>query len=265
MEPEFTIPTDGNRLRQILTNLIENALKFTNEGSVDFGYKLHKNEDPPYIEFFVRDTGIGIPKAMHTTIFERFRQVDDTATRKYGGTGLGLTIARNLSRLLGGEIWLESEEGKGTTFFVRLPLPSTKPTIIRPTAPKKVAPVQQRWEGKKILVVEDEESNFMLMERFLKSTGTTITWARNGVEAIDLVKTNHYDLVLMDVRMPIIDGYETTQVIRKTHKDLVIIAQTAFALKGEREKSLEAGCNNYIAKPINVSELFTIMAQYLNK
>jgi PAS domain S-box-containing protein len=265
MEPEFTIPTDGNRLRQILTNLIENALKFTNEGSVDFGYKLHKNDDPPYIEFFVRDTGIGIPKAMHTTIFERFRQVDDTATRKYGGTGLGLTIARNLSRLLGGEIWLESEEGKGTTFFVRLPLPSTKPMVIRPSAPKKVAPVQQRWDGKKILVVEDEESNFMLMERFLKSTGTSITWARNGVEAIDLVKTNHYDLVLMDVRMPIIDGYETTQVIRKTHKDLVIIAQTAFALKGEREKSLEAGCNNYIAKPINVSELFTILAQYLNK
>jgi PAS domain S-box-containing protein len=265
LAPEFTIPTDGNRLRQILTNLIENALKFTEEGHVDFGYQIRNQEDPPYIEFFVRDTGIGIPKEMHAAIFERFRQVDDTATRKYGGTGLGLTISRNLTRLLGGEIWLESEVKKGTTFFVRLPLPSSRTEESKKLVSKpSVSPLHHKWKGKSILVVEDEESNYLLMERFFKNTGVILTWAKNGVEAIELVKSNQYDAVLMDIRMPIIDGYETTQAIRKTNKELIIIAQTAFALKGEREKSLAAGCNNYIAKPINVSELFTILSPYLN-
>lgn len=265
-EPEFTIPTDGNRLRQILTNLIENAIKFTDEGSVEFGYTLdQKNPQSPYIEFFVRDSGIGIPKEKHALIFERFRQADDTATRKYGGTGLGLTIARNLTRLLGGEIWLESEPGKGTTFYLRLPLPSKQNTITPVAIQKTAAPASHKWLDKSILVVEDEESNFILMERFLKNTGVKITWARNGVEAIDLVKKERFDVVMMDIRMPIIDGYETTQAIRQFDTDLIIIAQTAFALKGEREKSLAAGCNNYLAKPIDVSELMTILAKYLNK
>jgi CheY-like chemotaxis protein len=264
-EPEFTIPTDGNRLRQILTNLIENAIKFTDEGSVEFGYTLdQKNPVSPYIEFFVRDTGIGIPKDKHALIFERFRQADDTATRKYGGTGLGLTIARNLTRLLGGEIWLESEPGKGTTFYLRLPHPSKQNSITPAAVQKSSAPASHKWLDKSILVVEDEESNFILMERFLKNTGVKITWARNGVEAIDLVKKERFDVVLMDIRMPIIDGYETTQAIRQFDTDLVVIAQTAFALKGEREKSLAAGCNNYLAKPIDVSELMTILAKYLN-
>lgn len=264
-EPEFTIPTDGNRLRQILTNLIENALKFTERGFVDFGYVLNPQSPEPCIEFFVKDTGIGISPENHSLIFERFRQADDTATRKYGGTGLGLTISRNLARLLGGEIWLDSEEGKGTTFYLRLPLPSSNVApSVHPRNPKPVTGARQKWPGKSILVVEDEESNYFLLERILRNTGMKITWAHNGIEAIELIKQHPYDIVMMDVRMPILDGYETTQAIRKFNTDLVIIAQTAFALKGEREKALAAGCSNYIAKPIDISELYTILAKYLN-
>ena len=264
LTPEFTIMTDGNRLRQIMTNLIENALKFTEEGHVDFGYALNYNVPAPFIEFFVRDTGIGIPKEMHNVVFERFRQVDDTATRKYGGTGLGLTISRNLTRLLGGEIWLESDKGKGTTFYMRLPLSTSKSAVIKPTSPKPSVTSAQKWQNKALLIVEDEESNYFLLDRILRNTGIKMVWAKNGIEAVDLCEKQHFDAILMDIRMPIMDGYETTQAIRKKHKDLVIIAQTAYALKGEREKSIAAGCNNYIAKPIDTSELLTIMGKYLN-
>ena len=262
--PEFTIMTDGNRLRQIMTNLIENALKFTEEGHVDFGYVLNSNDPAPCIEFFVKDTGIGIPKEMHSVVFERFRQVDDTATRKYGGTGLGLTISRNLTRLLGGEIWLESEKGKGTTFYMRLPLSSSKSAGNKPMAPKPIVTSAQKWQNKAVLIVEDEESNYFLLDRILRNTGVKLVWAKNGIEAIDFCEKQHFDTILMDIRMPVMDGYETTQAIRKKYKNLVIIAQTAYALKGEREKSIAAGCDNYISKPIDTSELLTILGKYLN-
>ena len=265
LAPEFTILTDGNRLRQIMTNLIENALKFTEEGHVDFGYNLKSQDKEPTIEFFVRDTGIGIPKEMHSVIFERFRQVDDSATRKYGGTGLGLTISRNLTRLLGGEIWLDSDKGKGTTFYVRLPLLTSKTVDFKLNKSKTSATSSQKWQDKKLLIAEDEESNYFLLARILRNTGIKIVWAKNGVEAVDFCNSEHFDVILMDIRMPLLDGYEATQAIRKKDKNIVIIAQTAYALKGEREKSLDAGCNNYIAKPIDTSELLTILGKYLNK
>ena len=263
-DPDFTILTDANRLRQIMTNLIENGLKFTDEGCVEFGYKLKYIESSPYIEFFVQDTGIGIPREMHDIIFERFRQVDDTATRKYGGAGLGLTISRNLTHLLGGRISIESEHGKGTTFNILLPLHLITAKFVETAVPKQVASSAYKWSEKAILIVEDEGSNFILLDRMLRPTGVKIIWSKNGMDAIDLCNSQLFDLVLMDIRMPIMDGYETTQIIKKDHNNLPIIAQTAYALKGEREKSIAAGCDNYISKPIDSRELLAMVGKYLN-
>ncbi len=263
-DKDFSIRTDGNRLRQILTNLIENALKFTHEGFVEFGYTFKNKESEPFIEFFVRDTGIGIPQEMHDIIFERFRQVDDTNTRKYGGTGLGLTISKNLVKLLGGEIQLLSEHGKGTTFYVLFPLQLSKPMLPESTKSVYPLPSTHLWSEKNILVVEDEDSNFMLLDRILKRTGAKLIWAKNGLDAIEYCNNQHFDLVLMDIRMPGMDGYEATQAIKKNHKHLPIIAQTAYALKGERENSLAAGCDNYISKPIDAKELLAMLEKYIN-
>lgn len=264
MDKDFSILTDGNRLRQVLTNLIENALKFTDEGFVEFGYTLKNIGMDSFIEFFVRDTGIGIPEEMHSIIFERFRQVDDTNTRKYGGTGLGLTISKNLVRLLGGEIRLESEHGTGTVFYVLFPLQVTPVKITEMVKAIPATPTAQIWGSKNILVVEDEDSNYFLLDRILRRTGVKLTWAKNGMDAIELCDNQHFDLVLMDIRMPGMDGYEATQAIKKNHKNLPIIAQTAYALKGERENSIAAGCDNYISKPIDSRELLAILGKYLN-
>ncbi len=226
-EPYFSIFTDANRLRQILTNLIGNGLKFTDEGSVEFGYILKTIKSIPFIEFFVRDTGIGIPIEMHKIIFERFRQVDDTATRRYGGAGLGLTISRNLTQLLGGQIRLESDRGKGTTFFILLPILEKDTVIPEPEISKLVVPFVPRWADKVILMVEDEDSNFLLMDRMLKNTGVKLIWVKNGQDAIESCRTRQFDLVLMDIRMPFMDGYETTKILKLEHKNLPIIAQSA--------------------------------------
>ena len=265
IDPDFTIFTDANRLRQILTNLIGNGLKFTDEGHVEFGYQLKTIKSSPFIEFYVHDTGIGIPREMHSIIFERFRQVDDTATRRYGGAGLGLTISRNLTQLLGGQIRVESDRGKGTTFFLLLPIWQSDMVIPEPEIPKAAIPFVPRWADKVILVVEDEDSNFLLMDRMLKNTGVKLIWVKNGQDAVEICRTRQFDLVLMDVRMPFMDGYETTNILKKEHEHLPIIAQTAYALKGEREKSIAAGCDNYISKPINSFELLGLLEKYLNK
>lgn len=264
-DTDFTILSDGNRLRQILTNLIENALKFTERGIIEFGYTLKNIGNDSFIEFFVRDTGIGIPKEMHEIIFERFRQVDDTNTRKYGGTGLGLTISKNLVKLLGGDIRIDSDRGKGTCFFITFPLQITSGQIA-PAIPRKTDSLGgiQNWSNKKILVVEDEESNYFLLDRVLKKTGIKMFWARNGMDAIEECKKTRFDLVLMDIRMPVMDGYEATQKIKKDNKEIPVIAQTAYALKGEKEKSLAAGCDSYISKPIDAGELKVILSKYLD-
>lgn len=265
-DKEFTIMTDGSRLRQILSNLIENAFKFTNEGKVEFGYTFKTDEKlGPLIEFFVRDTGIGIPADKHNVIFERFRQADDSNTRKYGGTGLGLTICKNLLTLLGGDIRLESDSGKGTCFYCTLPL-TTMPEV---AAPKPAARQMPEYEGmlkdKMLLVVEDEESNYFLLERILKRTHASISWARNGMDAIGMVQKGNFDLILMDIRMPIMDGYEATEAIRKFNKAIPIIAQTAYALKGEKERSIAAGCDGYISKPIDPKEFLETVIRTIKR
>jgi len=263
-DPEFTILTDPQRLRQIITNLVENALKFTEKGEVEFGYTIKEDFGiGKSIEFFIRDTGIGIPEEMHKVIFERFRQVDDSHTRKYGGTGLGLTICKNLAHLMGGEPNLSSEIGKGTRFTITFPMWTISAGKEEPVrAPAKIS--HANWQDKVILVVEDEESNYAFIEHVLRRTGAKLLWAHNGPDAVSMAKTEKVDVVLMDIRMPGMDGYEATELIKKENKAIPIIAQTAYALKGEKEMSLAAGCNDYIAKPIEITELMEILAKYLS-
>ena len=260
---DYTILTDPQRLRQVITNLIENALKFTEEGTVEFGYTIKEDSGmDKSIEFFVQDTGIGIPPKMQSIIFERFRQADDTPTRKYGGTGLGLTICKNLVHLMGGELTLESKVGKGSRFIITLPLWTI--TSPKEEAKEKAPETKKRdWTNKVILIAEDEESNYSFLDHVLKRTGVKILWAKNGKEAVNITKTEKVDLILMDIRMPGMNGYEAAELIKKDKKDIPIIAQTAYALKGEKELSLNSGCDDYIAKPIDITQLMAILNRHL--
>ena len=262
-ESDFTILTDPQRLRQVITNLIENALKFTEKGSIEFGYQIREDFGMgKSIEFFIQDTGIGIPQEMQTAIFERFRQVDDSHTRKYGGTGLGLTICKNLVHLMGGELKLESEVGKGSRFIIVLPLWSiaTKEEKKEAVAPEKK---EKDWNNKVILIVEDEESNYSFLEHVLRRTGVTTLWAKNGKEGVNLATSEKVDLILMDIRMPGMNGYEAAEIIKKEKRSIPIIAQTAYALKGEKELSIDSGCDDYISKPIDISQLMKILNKYI--
>ena len=263
-DKDFTILTDGNRLKQILMNLLENSLKFTEKGYIEFGYAFRTDPDTgPMIEFYVSDTGIGIAIEKHDMIFERFRQADDTNTRKYGGTGLGLTICKNLIQLLKGDIRLESEPGKGTTFYVTLPLTTSMAVSAPKAIPRELPEYSGTLKDKTILIVEDEESNYFLLERILRRTNANVIWAKNGIDAIVMTSKGNIDLILMDIRIPVMDGYEATGEIRKFNQSVPIIAQTAYALKGEMERSLAAGCNGYIAKPIDTRDFLETVLRFI--
>jgi len=262
-DPEFTILTDPQRLRQVITNLVENALKFTEKGVIEFGYTIKEDFGiGKSIQFFIQDSGIGIPAEMHKVIFERFRQVDDSHTRTYGGTGLGLTICKNLTHLMGGELSLQSEVGKGTRFTITLPMWTISAQKEEPVDNKPRTNVMD-WKDKVILIAEDEESNYSFLEHVLKRTGVKLIWAQNGKEAVNIAQTEKVDLVLMDIRMPGMDGYEATEIIKKENKSLPIIAQTAYALKGEKEMSLDSGCDDYISKPIDITELMGMLSKHM--
>ncbi len=254
--------TDAQRLRQVMVNLISNSLKFTEKGYVEFGYLI--NEDKSSIEFFVRDTGIGIPNDKHDIIFDRFRQVQEGSTRKYGGTGIGLYITKHIIELLGGDIWFESVEGKGTTFHFFLPYHESKSAANGSVIFKTKNP-EYRWEGKTILIAEDIETNYKYIATILADTKAKLLWARNGQEAINLVMEGiPLDIILMDIQMPVIDGYEATSRIREKFPDLPIIAQTAYALPHDNLKCFEVGCNDYISKPINAHLLKKKIDELLN-
>jgi len=254
--------TDAQRLRQVLVNLIGNALKFTEKGSVEFGYLI--NEDKSNIEFFVRDTGIGIPKDKQDIIFDRFRQVQEGSTRKYGGTGIGLYISKHIIELLGGDIWFESEVGQGTTFHFSLPYNESK-NVNDGSVVFKAKNPEYKWEGKTILIAEDIDTNYKYLSTVLADTKAKILWARNGEEAVSMVLNGSpVDIVLMDIQMPVVDGYEATLRIRENFPDLPIIAQTAYALPHDNLKCFEVGCNDYVSKPINAHLLKKKINELLN-
>ncbi len=280
--------TDANRLNQILKNLLSNAFKFTESGSVEL--TIRKVGDPQrsqlpgfaantsIIGFSVKDTGIGIPPEKQSLIFEAFQQADGTTSRKYGGTGLGLTISREIARLLGGRIEVKSSAGEGSVFTLYLPQNYTGTESHRhknepgigtenntaiPTLPKSVD-----FSGKKILVMDDDVRNIFAINSVLESRKMQVLHAENGKIGVQLLKKNpDVDLILMDTMMPELDGLSATQMIRKIpkFKSLPIISLTAKAMKGDREKALEAGASDYVTKPVDPEKLLSVMHTWLQR
>jgi PAS domain S-box-containing protein len=251
---------DPVRLSQILNNLISNAIKFTEKGTVRLDVKsVENNKSSCVINFKVSDTGIGIPPQKISTIFETFTQAGNDITRKYGGTGLGLSIVKKLTELQGGIVTVESEINSGTTFSINLPLNyadinEQQFSEIYPEVQESILPDQL-----KILVVEDNEINQMIINKLLKDWGVTIENACNGIQAIDMIRNHQYNIVLMDIEMPEMNGYEATSVIRKDLSDpknkIPILAMTAHASIKEKEKCFAAGMNDYISKPFDPSDV----------
>jgi PAS domain S-box-containing protein len=256
------ITTDGDKLHGILTNLVKNAIKYTEKGSVTLGCSL-KNK---CIEFFVEDTGVGIPKDRKQAIFNRFEQADIGNRRAFDGSGLGLAISKAYAEMLGGKIWVKSELGKGSVFYFSMPYKGE--TIEEDSAKNEISPSPELNPIKslKILIVEDDEVSKELISITVKKLGKEIISATTGKEAVSACLRNpDIDLVLMDIQLPEMDGYEATREIRKFNKDLIIVAQTAYALNGDEQKALEAGCNDYISKPINEKLLWEIIAKHIGK
>jgi len=260
---EAIIKTDSEKLYAILTNLVKNAIKYTKAGSIEFGYKMAETQSNASLQFYVKDTGIGIPKNRQEAIFERFIQADIADKMAYQGAGLGLTISKAYVEMLGGKIWVESEEGIGSTIYFTLPYNAqpAKETIVWQTTPSEK---KENFRKLKILIAEDDEVSEMLIDSYIKMVGKEILKARTGIEAVEICRDNpDTDLILMDIRMPDMGGYEATRQIRQFNKEVVIIAQTAHGLTGDKEKAIEAGCNDYIAKPIKKSELLQVLQKNL--
>jgi len=256
-----TIKTDKVRLTQIISNLIQNAFKFTKQGSIEFGYLL---EDEKTLKLYVSDTGIGIKKEELKIIFKRFGQSLSTNKALYGGAGLGLSISEGLVTLLGGKMWVESTYQKGATFYFTLPLSNSFKTNKQIIIKRKDMKIPN-WENRHILIVDDNYPIIQFFEAVLKPTLASLTYANNGNDAIKLVKEfNNFDIILMDIRMPGISGLEAAARIKEINPKIIIIAQTAYALSGDREKAMAKGCDDYLSKPIMVDNLLDTLKKYLN-
>jgi len=257
-DKKLTVYTDPRRIQQVLINLISNAFKFTTSGYIEFGCKLNNSN----IEFYVSDSGIGIKKKDQKMIFDRFMQVDHGSDILYSGTGIGLSISRALIEKLGGNIWVAQNKSKGTTFSFSIPFieePKEKKVI----SSNKVS-LAPNLKGKTILIAEDENNNYELIRIFLTKSGAKVIRALNGNEAIEIVKNNSdIELVFMDVKMPVKNGIEATIEIRRFNKKIPIIAQTAYAQVGDRATTIDAGCNDYISKPILKNVLFDLVKKYI--
>lgn len=255
------IISDEPKLHQILSNLVSNAIKFTDNGTITLSYRVEKD----YLHFAVQDTGIGIEPDDQDVIFERFRQAELQTPTRSGGTGLGLSIAKAFVTLLGGEIGVNSIPGKGSQFYFSIPYKpvTTKISIENPISSNETA---YNFSNTKIMVAEDEAANILFMEEVLRSTKAQLLIAHNGLEAIQLYEENpDIKLILMDIKMPSMDGLEATKEIRKKNSTLPIIALTAYALSGDKEKYMQVGFNAYLAKPIIRNELLITIAQLIER
>jgi CheY-like chemotaxis protein len=273
-----SIPTgnllgDPTRVKQVLLNLISNSLKFTKEGGIDILFTLLKdqsNSDTITIQACVSDSGIGIPKEKQEVVFESFTQSDNSITRKFGGSGLGLTIVKNLVILMGGEVRIESpvannkyNASPGTSFYftIKLLVDKSKP-VVKVEKPKD-EPKQYFEKSYKILVVEDNEINQMLAETILLKLGLQVTVVENGQLAVDHVKENDFDAILMDIQMPVMDGYEATRQIRKNNFKKPIIALSANVYKEDIDKAFESGMNSHVGKPFTQKDVYEELKKWL--
>ena len=261
---DATIISDKEKIFAILSNLVKNAIKFTSKGAIEFGYE----KKGKCLEFFVKDTGIGIPKEQTEFIFERFRQGSESLSRNYEGAGLGLSISKAFVEMLGGKIWVESDYGKGSVFYF------TIPCYAKPDEKEKRENLGSVEETKdevnpevlklKILVTDDDETTHVLLKKFVGIFIREILTARNGLEAVETCRCNQdIDFVLMDIKMPEMDGYQATREIRKFNKDVIIIAQTAYAMESDREMAMEAGCNDFISKPFGKASLTALIKKHI--
>lgn len=257
---------DSNRLRQILHNLLGNAVKFTNEGSISLSIKmLHKTESQVELSFSVSDTGIGLEQKDIRHLFQSFNQVERSFTKKYGGTGLGLAISKTLAELMGGSIGVVSEKGKGSTFYINLPFQIGKAMKDRPVQAASFSGVKNKL---KILLAEDDLTSQKVMLKMLGNKEHSVDLAQNGLEALELFETNKYDLILMDIQMPEMDGLEAVQRIREMEgagTNTPIVALSAYALKGDKERFLALGMDGYISKPVDMNQLFNTIEQVTNR
>jgi len=258
--PIRKIATDREKLMTILKHLLSNASKFTFDGSITIGYKIQKGEN---VIFYVRDTGIGITQEKLPIIFQRFRQGDESATRKFGGTGLGLTISYGYAELLGGKLSVVSEPNVGSEFILSLPIEEEKQSGYSSSGPSRLS-TSFNWKTKKILVVEDDQLNYYFIYELLKPTQVKLDHAINGQLAVDMALSNKYDIVLMDIQLPIKNGLEATRELRNKGFDKPIIALTANAMENDVKRVKDYGCNDYMAKPLSEKQLMHMIDFYLN-
>ncbi len=263
-ESQALIETDENKFGSIITNLIKNAIKFTDNGSINVGYSIVTEEDNNFLLFYIKDTGIGIPASRIEAVFNRFEQADTGYNRSYEGSGLGLAITKAYVEMLGGKIWVESIEGKGSQFYFTLPYNATKSTDISKKGNQDIKKHKKAMNTLKILVAEDEELVQKYFSVVLKEQSDKIWFANNGMEAVEICRRHpEIDIILMDVRMSTMSGYEATRKIREFNKEVIIIAETAYALAGDKEKALDAGCDDYISKPIKKEVLLEKIHHHL--
>ncbi|MBN2350203.1 MAG: response regulator [Bacteroidales bacterium] len=258
-EQNLQLYSDQYRIRQVLSNLLNNAYKFTPQGTVEFGVKLENN----HLNFYVKDTGIGISENESEVIFNVFRKSSFQTKRVFRGTGMGLAISKKLSEILGGRLSLKSVEGQGSVFYLSLPLEKVKINELIPQQ-KDIKAAGVNFENRNILIVEDEEVNYLFLKKALKNTKAHVEWARDGQNAIDLVSSKeNFDLILMDIKMPVMDGFEATKIIKSKYPSQKIIAQTAYARPEDEQMINSAGFDDYLPKPIRPYYLYNMLKKYL--
>ncbi|MEX0988351.1 MAG: ATP-binding protein [Bacteroidales bacterium] len=261
-EKDLHLMVDKTRLRQVLINLLSNSLKYTEKGEIVIGCELEGD----FVKFYVRDTGTGIKEEHLLEIFDRFRKIETQGSYNVQpGTGIGLSISRNLVQLMGGEIGVVSEYGSGSEFNFTIPNNPAPPSMEKEAKVRFSNLGEMNLKGKVILVAEDEKMNFEFLLRLIEQTGATVIHAWNGKEAVDMVAENKdVNMVLMDIMMPVMDGYEAARLIKQMHPNLPVIAQSALAMEGDADKMLKSGCDDYIVKPIRLNELLIIIEKHFD-
>ena len=258
--------TDPYRLKQILNNLYINSLKYTETGQIEIGYNIINDNK---LRFFVSDTGIGIPPDRIKNIFKRFNYTDE-ATNTGVASGLRLSICKDLALLLGGDINVKSIEGEGSVFFLTLPYDKIKIPMVKTAVQSAQAPpppTQGKYDFSKytIMVAEDTPYNYEYLKSILQKTGANIVWAKDGIDVLTIFNTTKIDLILMDIQLPEISGYEATTQIRLKDLKIPIIAQTAYAMAEDKQRCYDSGCNEVLVKPIRMDDVLTTVAKYLHK